>query len=144
MHCHNLLQWPNWTIVDVTEGERDIHITAHPNNSPELCLHCGTTGELQQFGKRDHLYLDTPIRGKRAGIHVPRQRWRCKACGRTFYEAMEEMHPIHRMTQRLVTYIEEQSRLRTNVAVAAEVGVTEGTVRSIARAYARRVEGVLQ
>jgi transposase len=131
---HNLLQWPNWTIVDVEENERDIHITSYPNNSPSVCIYCGTTGELQQFGKRDHLYLDTPIRGKRVGIHVPRQRWRCKACRRTFYEAIEEMHPIHRMTKRLVTYIKEQSQLRTNVAVAAEVGVTEGTVRSIARA----------
>jgi transposase len=137
---HNLLQWPNWTIVDVAEDQRDIHITAHPNNSPELCLHCGTTGELQQFGKRDHLYLDIPIRGKRVGIHVPRQRWRCKACRRTFYEAIEEMHPIHRMTKRLVTYIEQQSLPKPFVTLADEVGVNETTIRNIFRAYAKRLE----
>jgi transposase len=124
----------NWMIVDVIEDERDIHITAYPNNSPDACPNCRATGELLQFGKRNRHYLDIPIRGKRVNIHVPHQRWRCKACGRTFCETPGEMHPIRRMTKRLVAYIEAEAQNKTLVALADEVGVTEGTIRNICRA----------
>jgi hypothetical protein len=53
----NLLEWPSWTIVDVQEGEHDYHITAYRNEPPAACVSCGTVGELQLFGKREHPYL---------------------------------------------------------------------------------------
>jgi transposase len=120
--------------VDVIEDERDIHITAYPNNSPDACPNCSATGELLQFGQRNRHYLDIPIQCKRVNIHVSHQRWRCKACGRTFCETPGEMHPVRRMTKRLVAYIEAEAQNKTLVALADEVGVTEGTIRNICRA----------
>jgi|GEM_PF-4829574 len=66
----NLLEWPSWTIVDVQEGAHDYHITAYRNDPPAACVSCGAVGELQLFGKREHPYLDLPMRGKRVGIHA--------------------------------------------------------------------------
>jgi transposase len=74
------------------------------------------------------------------GIHVQRQRYRCKACGRTFYEPLPEMHPDHLMTRRLVTYIEQQALPKTFVELADEIGVDEKTIRLVFKSYVQRLE----
>jgi transposase len=71
---------------------------------------------------------------------MQRQRYRCKACGRTFYEPLPEMHPDHLMTRRLVTYIEQQTMPRTFVELADEIGVNEKTIRLVFKSYVQRLE----
>ena len=81
---------------------------------------------------------DLPRLCKRSSIYVETRRWRCKHCGKTFYEDLPHVDEKRRMTDRLVQWIGEQAVRRTNSSVAEEVGVTEGTIRLVFAEYVQR------
>jgi transposase len=77
--------------------------------------------------------MDTPMHGKRVGICVRRQRFRCRDCGDTFQQLLPDMDEKRHMTKRLIRYIEQRSLQRTFTEIAADVGLDEKTVRNIFR-----------
>ena len=81
---------------------------------------------------------DLPRLCKRSSIYVETRRWRCKHCGKTFYQDLPHVDEKRRMTDRLVQWIGEQAVRRTNSSVAEEVGVTEGTIRLVFAEYVQR------
>jgi hypothetical protein len=84
--------------------------------------------------------MDLPMHGKRVGIQVVRQRYKCRECGQTFYELLPSMDDKRGCTSRLVDYIEKQSLKRTFVSLADEIGLNEKTIRNIFRDYVNRLE----
>lgn len=88
-------------------------------------------------GRKRTMFFDTPMHGKRVGIWVQRQRYRCKSCGRSHYQTVPHMHPKHDMTRRLVDYIQRFGTERTFTAISSEIGVNVETVRRIWREHAR-------
>lgn len=83
------------------------------------------------------MFFDTPMHGKRVGIWVQRQRYRCKTCSKTHYQRVPHMHVRHDMTKRLVEYIQKNGTERTFAAIAGEIGINVETVRGIWRAHAK-------
>jgi transposase len=75
--------------------------------------------------------LDLPIHGKEVALRVIRQRYCCRACGRTFLEPSADMDERHATTKRLVRSVQREALRRTFVSVADEVGLAESTVRRI-------------
>ncbi len=68
------------------------------------------------------LHMDIPLHGKRTGILVVRRRYQCQTCHHSFVEPLPDMHPHHRMTNRLVSYIEQEAGFRTFASIAFDVG----------------------
>ena len=58
-----------------------------------------------------------------------RQRYRCVACRKTWFEALPEVDERCFATARLVRYVQRQALTRPFVSVAAETGIDEKTVR---------------
>ncbi|MEG6615509.1 helix-turn-helix domain-containing protein [Peptococcaceae bacterium 1198_IL3148] len=75
--------------------------------------------------------MDLPIRLKRVGLQVNRRRYKCRACGSTFWERLISIDEKRSMTKRLLESIEEQSMSKIFVQVAENVGVDEKTVRNV-------------
>lgn len=92
---------------------------------------------LVKNGRRRSMFFDTPMHGRKVGIWVLRQRYKCTGCGKTHYEAIPHMHPQHDMTARLVEYIQTFGTERTFTALANEIGVDVVTVRGIWRKHAK-------
>lgn len=142
----NILNWKDWTIIAVNEHEHDYEIVAERIPLPPACPRCGVVaaagGQAPYvgYGGKSQLYLDLPVHAKRAGIRAQRRRFKCKHCGKTFFEPYPEMDEMHHMTRRLVRHIEEQSLNRTFTDVADLVGVDEKTVRLIFRDYVKHLE----
>lgn len=135
----NILGWPDWQIVSVTDRGTEYLIEAERSTLPVVCIHCGSD-QLHRHDRKSQLFLDVPLWGKRSGVLVHRRRLQCQSCCHSFFEHLPEMHPEHFMTQRLVDYIEQQALRHTFVSVAEMVGVTEVTVRRVFAAYHRRQE----
>ena len=76
----------------------------------------------------------------RVGIYIDTRRYRCKSCGRTFYETLPEINQKRLMTNRLVAWIGKQAVKRTFASIAEEVGVVEGTIRLIFKDYVADLE----
>ncbi|MGB1265829.1 MAG: ISL3 family transposase [Nereida ignava] len=130
----DLLQLDNFKLNRVVEEDHDFHIYATLADETTNCQHCGKYGVVG-FGRREQIIKDLPRLGKRSSIYVETRRWRCKNCGKTFYEDLPEVDVKRRMTDRLVQWIGEQAVRRTYASVAEEVGVTEGTIRLVFTEY---------
>lgn len=136
----NALNLPDWTILHSEEGPHDYRIAASYDIAASTCTSCLRFGFLQRFGKRAQLYLDLPMHGKRVGIQVERQRYRCTNCGRTMLQSLPDMDEKRQMTQRLIHHIGEASLRRTFVSIADECGLDEKTVRNVFHEYAANLD----
>lgn len=133
----DLLQLSDFDLIRVVEDDHDFHIYARLSEETTHCQHCGKYGVVG-FGRREQVVKDLPRLGKRSSIYVETRRWRCKNCGKTFYDELPHVDEKRRMTDRLVQWVGEQAVRRTNSSVAAEVGVSEGTIRLVFAEYVQQ------
>ena len=87
---------------------------------------------------------DLPCHGKQVLIQVNRIRYRCKACRKTWFEILPEVDEHRSATCRLVRYVHQQSLFRPFVALAAEVGLDEKSVRTIFHEYVVELEQTMR
>lgn len=135
----NVLNLPSYTVTEFQENDHDYHVDALANTSSSSCPHCQSI-DLVGFGRREQMIRDLPSHGKRVGIYIDTRRFRCRSCTKTFYEALPDIDEKRLMTNRLVAWIGKQAIKRTFTSIADEVGITEGTVRSVFRDYINDLE----
>ena len=98
------------------------------------------THNLVGFGRREQMVKDLPIHGKRAGLYVETKRFQCRSCTKTFYESLPDVDEKRMMTSRLTAWVGKQAIKRTFASIAEDVGINEGTVRSVFRDYINELE----
>lgn len=97
----NILNWPDYKVLQVSELEHDYQIHAEVSEPPTHCPHCNHP-EIVGFGRRDEVVMDTPVHGKRTGIMLNRRRFRCQSCRKTFLEPVPHKDERRQMTNRLM------------------------------------------
>lgn len=141
----DILSLSKFNILNVAENEHDFQIRVEADSPPLTCPHCGCIANLYKHDNREQLCMDLPIHGKRVGLLIKRQRYRCRDCKQTFWERLD--HTINEKrscTNRLLSYIEKQSIKRTFTSVSEDVGLNEKTIRNIFRDYIKRLEETLR
>jgi transposase len=136
----NFLHLGHWAVTTVAEHKDGYRVEASYAVQPSSCPKCGVDGELYRHGTLEQAVNDTTHSGKPVIVAWKRQRYRCKACGATFLQPSPDVDDDRLMTRRLREYIEREVLRRTFVSVGNEVGVSEGTIRNVFRAYAERLE----
>lgn len=135
------LNLSKFNILSISEKEFDILIQVVTNSPPLACPHCGCIANLYKHDSREQVCTDLPIHGKRVGLLIKRQRYRCRDCNRTFWEHLDHTIDEKRnCTKRLLSYIEKHSLKRTFVSISEEVGLHEKTIRNIFRDYINRLK----
>ena len=141
MGVPNRLGMKDWIVLETQEDAYNMRVVAGKPVQPEVCPRCGVENpRVYKHDQQDQTFMDTPMHGKRVGIQVVRQRWRCLECGKTFQQLLPEMDEKRNMTRRLVDYIQQRSLVRTFTEVADDVGVNEKTVRNVFREYVALLE----
>ena len=135
----DILNLSFYKAIEVRENDNDYLVFASSTVPPTCCPKCQSL-EFNKHGTREPTIMDIPTHGKRLGIRVIRQRYRCKPCGNVFIDPLIGMDEDHAMTTRLVKYIQEQSLLRTFTSIADDVGVDEKLIRNVFRAYVAVLE----
>src|SRR5581483_464334 len=133
-----LINLPGWEVLSVKSDAHDYRVEARYTVEPAVCPHCSQAllfGSLYKHGSQQQLIMDLPAHGKRVGIALKRQRYRCRNCGRTFPQPLPDVDDRSSMTKRLVAYIETESVKRKFVRVPDHVGVDEKTVRNVFKTY---------
>ncbi len=85
----NVLNLAGWTILDTKETDQGYQFVAVYAIEP-LCVYCHSS-DIQRFGKKEQLFLDLPMHGRRVGVQVQRRRYRCKRCQRTMIQPLPDM-----------------------------------------------------
>lgn len=135
----NILNLPDYKVVQVEETDHDYHITAEVSNPPGACPACQSDA-LRGHGRNEQLIRDMPTHGKRVAIYVDTRRWRCLSCGKTFMESLPAVNAKREMTDRLTKWIGQQSLKRTFASIADDTGLDEKTIRNIFRDYINELE----
>lgn len=117
-------------VVEVVDSD-EAKILMTESVSPLFCCPGCASIDNIKFGSTEIAYRDLPIDGKYVKILLKKKRFRCRQCGRTYSETLDMMSERHMMTQRLVSFIREQSAIRSRNSISKEVGVDEKTVRNI-------------
>ncbi|MBD3797462.1 MAG: ISL3 family transposase [Campylobacterales bacterium] len=127
-----------YNVLKQEEKEHDLFFFLEPIENNLQCPFCGSK-DYRKHLNRKQFYFDLPIRGKRVGLYIKRQRYLCKACSKSFLPDLPLIHINHNMTERLVKYIKEKSLQRPFTHLADEIGCTEGTIRKIFKSH---IEGL--
>ncbi len=139
----NILNLPSYAISRIEKDGHDYHIWAEASGHPSSCQYCGR-GEIVGFGRREQLIRDLPMHGKRVGIHVDTRRYRCRQCGKTFYEHPPDVDERRLMTSRLVDWVGKQSIKRPFTHLSDEVGLAENTIKNVFRDYINELERTIR
>ena len=135
-----LLNLPHLTLLGSEQTEHDICLTVEAKVPPVNCQRCRKLfSKIYAHGSRPQIFHDLPFHGKRVGLKVMRRRFKCTECGATFDEHLEDMHPAHNMTKRLVEYICKAADRYPFTRIADDTGVTEKTIRLIFAEYAEEM-----
>jgi len=127
-----LFDLPNFEIVKVHKTDLDICIETETRYEPSTCNRCNYMfATLHKHGTREQHFFDLPIHGKRVALKVFRKRFKCTDCNATFEEPLEDMHPEHRMTKRLVKWVIDEVPHKTFAELSRDTGVVEGTLRKV-------------
>jgi transposase len=135
----NILNLPAYTVTALQENDHDYHVDAVTTGNILSCPHCDSP-DLVGFGRREQMVKDLPMHGKRVGLYVDTRRFKCRSCTKTFYEKLPAVDEKRLMTSRLVEWVGKHAIKRTFASIAEEVGVTEGTVRSVFSDYVNELE----
>lgn len=135
----NILGIEGVNVVGTSQDDDNIQIKAETQEGKNSCPHC-FSANVVKFGMKPEIIMDTPVHGKRCGIHLQRRRMRCNACNKTFMESIIWKDKKRQMTNRLIAYIERECLKRPFTALADEIGVDESTIRQVFADYAARVE----
>jgi transposase len=131
---------PEWELVCEDQNEHDICYTVIAPYKLSACPKCFSSAKFYLHGRCEQLFMDTPMLGKRLGVLVRRQRYRCEKCKGVFLQPLTEMDENRAATKRLITYIQKQAIKRTFSSVAEEVGLSEKTIRNIFYDYIKELD----
>ncbi len=139
-----MLNLPNLEVISVndTESSFDYYITVQSTKEVDCCQKCGSVrnSAIVKIGKREYIYFDIPIHGRRVIVKAIRQRFKCRECDSVFAEALPDMDDKRNATKRLVKWIEERSMEKTFTSIAEDVGINEKTVRNIFKEYVTKLD----
>ncbi len=138
-----ILNLPCYKVLGITDNEHDYHIDVEAMEPPTSCPHCQSSS-LVGFGRRKQMVKDLPMHDRRVGLCIDTRRFRCRTCGKTFYEALPEIDDKRLMTKRLVQWMGKQAIKRTFASIAEEVGCTEFTVRAVFNDYVKELEKTIR
>jgi transposase len=139
----DILNLPSYRVLQAEDAEGDYQIKAETVSPPDRCVHCGS-GPLVGFGRREQGIRDLPIHGKRVGIAVDTRRFRCKDCGKTFYESLPDVDSKRSMTARLKEWLEKKSLRHPFTHLADETGVSNTTIREVFDDYGKHLQDSLR
>ena len=123
-----LLGLQGLNITNIEENEKSIIIYAEMERKEHTCISCGTaTNTVHDY--REQEIKDIPAFGKLVTIKLRKRRYRCKHCGKRFFEANSFIPKYHRMTNRLSVFVIDKLRdERSFTSVAREVNLSVSTV----------------
>ena len=115
-------------ITNIEENEKNINIYAELERKEHRCTCCGTaTSTIHDY--RTQIIKDIPAFGKLVTVILKKRRYRCKKCGKRFFENNSFLPRYHRMTNRLSAYVIDKLRCECSfTSVAREVNLSVSTI----------------
>lgn len=135
----NILNLPEWNVLEVQEGDYDYLVTAEPVEKTVICEECHSP-HLYHHGWRYPVIYHLPMHYKRVGIRAKLRRYKCRACGHIGIQKAPNANIRRRATNVLIEFVEKHSLRYTFMQIGGETGLDDRTVRRIFKEYADRIK----
>lgn len=117
-------------VLKVEENKYDYLITAQAKDRPEFCISC-YGDNLIRHSIRERLISDVCIHSKRTKISLTQRRYKCKDCGYTFWEILDDIEPNTTLTKRLIKTIQRESLTKPFKELEEQFAISNMTIRRI-------------
>lgn len=135
----NQLNLPEFKVIGTQENNHDILFTVECKELPYCCPECGSIS-IYKHGKTKRFVRDLNAFGKRVGINILGNRYKCQDCSTTFSESYQSIDDRDKITNRLRNHIQEQSLKRPFANIADEFSISSTTVKRIFSEYVEEKE----
>jgi transposase len=137
----NQLNLPEFKVIEVQENDYDILFTVEAVEPPKCCPECGSVS-YYKHGKVERFVRDLSSFGKRVGINIKGNRYKCRDCEPpvTFSETYQSVDERDKMTIRLREHIKLQSLRQPFSNIAEEYSISPTTVKRIFNEYVEQNE----
>lgn len=128
-HCiEKLVGFKDVLLKNIESDEKSIEIELEHAVKTQICPACkAETRNVHDYRKQQ--IKDIPAFGKQILLILRKRRYRCRCCGKCFYEPVEFLPRYYRMTNRLAAYIISELRNECSfTSVAARVNLSVSTV----------------
>lgn len=127
-YIKELLGFKDVLIKNIQDSEFSITITLETKLSSQICPCCGkSTTKVHDY--RWQIVKDAPILFKNTYLKFHKRRYKCKSCGKQFYEQIPFVSKYYRTTSRLTTYIlSKLKKVNSMKSVAEDSNVSNTTV----------------
>ncbi len=93
----NALNLPEFKVIGTQENNHDILFTVEAKNPPNCCPECGSIF-IYKHGKTERFVRDLNAFGKRVGINIIGNRYKCQDCSTTFSESYQSIDDRDKIT----------------------------------------------
>lgn len=131
---------PDGFILNDAQNERGapLRLVVSLQDMRDGCKHCGVRGMLGGWDRRVREFADIPFRDRPVVLEVHHRRVVCKSCNcKPYVETIPGVHARRSMTQRLVSWIVDNTQRMTFKTMAELSGVDERTLRDVFAEWVR-------
>jgi len=126
------LNLDEFNVLEQKERENTYLFVVEKKHTPTLCPHCmSSEGSIVKHGKRERYVRDISIDGHPVDLLILHGRYRCKYCGKTFYETIECTDGFSRITNRFKNIITNECFRKPFLQVAKDCDVSHTTVMRV-------------
>jgi transposase-like protein len=119
-------------VLEKKERDRTFLFTVEKIHPPTICPHCMSGAEcIVKHGKRERYIRDSSINGHPVDLLILHGRYKCKSCGKTFYETIECTDGFSRITNRFKTDITAECFRKPFLQVAKDCDVSHTTAMRV-------------
>lgn len=119
-------------VLEKKEREMTFLFIVEKIHPPTVCPHCMSGAEyIVKHGKRERYVRDISINGHPVDLLILHGRYKCKSCGKTFYETIECIDGFSRMTNRFKTTITSECFRKPFLQVAKDCDVSHTTAMRV-------------
>jgi transposase-like protein len=119
-------------VLEKKERETTFLFVVEKIHPPTVCPHCMSGADsIVKHGKRERYVRDSSINGHPVDLLILHGRYKCKSCGKTFYETIECTDGFSRITNRFKTDITAECFRKPFLQVARDCDVSHTTAMRV-------------
>lgn len=127
-YIKELLGFKDVKVKNIEDNETSITIHIETKQTTQICPCCGnSTSKIHDY--RVQTVKDVPILFKHTFIKIRKRRYKCKSCGKQFYENIPFLSKYYRTTSRLTQYIFNELKNVTSMKqIAQKANISNTTI----------------
>jgi transposase len=131
-----MLNLQEFNVISKEQNAYYYRFTVEKKELPYMCTKCGwikseydpNSANFKPHQTKERVVSDISMHGKAVRLVIRHRRYKCPACGGTFYEWLDSVDRNDKVTKRLKEHIKKLALKKPFLNIAEEYGISHTTV----------------